>query len=326
MYAPYRNYDAALGAASAVPGSPTMVNVPLADVREQLSRLGLDPAAVATSLNAAFKMSGLQELSPTFSVGDASVQMPAVVWARLMGTVSPILPATMVDAPWTVQYRWPLILGLGAIGLLAAYKLLWKPSRQVRMARNKRSVRRNKGQELILDGYVFEYEGAGSGSLDELAAAIRAPDDDWEIVMVSHLKAHATGSKRKIDDSSVTIFQGSDGRLYAAQPSALRTVTANSHRKQRMSIPRVGTRVIFEPYPPSLAMYSHPPRTGEEGTVSTVSFGSSNRHYLPGPGGGLLYVDWDESAFQGVSLLDIQVLHRGKQKNWGGRFKKGGGR
>lgn len=70
--------------------------------------------------------------------------------------------------------------------------------------------------------------------------------------------------------------------------------------------PREGTRVVFDPNPASMALYSSHPRIGEGGTVKPVAMGGGRRAVsMRGPGGGLVYVDWDESRFQGVSLHDL---------------------
>lgn len=71
---------------------------------------------------------------------------------------------------------------------------------------------------------------------------------------------------------------------------------------------REGTRVRFVPSSASLALYGQHPQVGEDGTVRPVSLGSRRATSLRGPGGGLLYVDWDRSAFQGVSPLDLVVV------------------
>lgn len=43
------------------------------------------------------------------------------------------------------------------------------------------------------------------------------------------------------------------------------------------------------------------PRAGERGTVTTMYIpGAGSRSYLPGPGGGLVYVDWDRTGVMGV--------------------------
>ena len=78
--------------------------------------------------------------------------------------------------------------------------------------------------------------------------------------------------------------------------------------------PRVGTRVAYRPNPVSHALYRKPPRFGEEGTVTTVPFGGGrNLHYLPGPGGGLLYVNWDKSGTMGIAPQDVERVSKRKR-------------
>jgi hypothetical protein len=72
----------------------------------------------------------------------------------------------------------------------------------------------------------------------------------------------------------------------------------------------VGTRVRFVPNPASLALYSHPPERGEEGKVTTVNLGARNSSFMKGPGGGLLYVEWERTGVQGVAPQDVEVLRR----------------
>jgi hypothetical protein len=74
---------------------------------------------------------------------------------------------------------------------------------------------------------------------------------------------------------------------------------------------RQGTRVRFNANPGSLVLYSHHPEIGEEGTVGTMP-GFGKRTYLPGPGGGLLYVDWDQSGMIGVSPNDVERVKKGR--------------
>jgi len=70
--------------------------------------------------------------------------------------------------------------------------------------------------------------------------------------------------------------------------------------------PREGTRVRFDPNPVSRMMYSYrTPEPGEEGTVTTVAGPRGPMSSMRGPGGGLVYVEWDDTGFVGVSLLDI---------------------
>lgn len=70
---------------------------------------------------------------------------------------------------------------------------------------------------------------------------------------------------------------------------------------------RKGTRVRFSASKGSLVLYSHHPDIGEEGSVTTMP-GFGQRTYLPGPGGGLLYVKWDRSGTIGVSPNDVEKV------------------
>ena len=79
--------------------------------------------------------------------------------------------------------------------------------------------------------------------------------------------------------------------------------------------PRPGARVKFSPNPVSMMLYSSPPKRGEEGTVTTVSLGAKRAHYMPGPGGGLLYVDWDKSGQQGVAPQDVTKIGKAKRED-----------
>jgi len=70
--------------------------------------------------------------------------------------------------------------------------------------------------------------------------------------------------------------------------------------------PRVGTRVVYQPNPISHTLYTKPPRIGERGTVTTVALPGGRGRYIPGPGGGLLYVKWDRHGTMGVSPRDVK--------------------
>jgi hypothetical protein len=72
------------------------------------------------------------------------------------------------------------------------------------------------------------------------------------------------------------------------------------------SIPQPGSRVKFDPNPASLLLYSGKvPRKGEEGTVVKIPLGGGSSHYMKGPGGGLVYVNWDTLGTMGVAPQDI---------------------
>jgi len=75
---------------------------------------------------------------------------------------------------------------------------------------------------------------------------------------------------------------------------------------------REGTRVKFAPSPASRSLYSRPPRVGEEGTVKPVAGPRGPMRSLRGPGGGLLYVAWDDGDFQGVAPQDLTVLSKSR--------------
>lgn len=75
----------------------------------------------------------------------------------------------------------------------------------------------------------------------------------------------------------------------------------------------VGKRVRFKPNAVSLAMYSAAPAPGTMGKVVAVSLGSKKATYLPGPGGGLVYVDWDTIGVMGVSPIDLEPVKIGKR-------------
>jgi hypothetical protein len=85
---------------------------------------------------------------------------------------------------------------------------------------------------------------------------------------------------------------------------------------------RAGTRVSFRPTAPSRALYSYPvPPVGACGTVTPVSFGGFSRTWLRGPGGGLVYVQWDSGPFCGVSRRDVERVS--PERDPSQRSKKG---
>jgi len=77
--------------------------------------------------------------------------------------------------------------------------------------------------------------------------------------------------------------------------------------------PREGLRVQFNPNPASYMLYSQGyglPKRGGRGTVTSLSLGSRRTTCLKGPGGGLVYVDWDDVGTMGVSSFDIDRVKR----------------
>ena len=80
-------------------------------------------------------------------------------------------------------------------------------------------------------------------------------------------------------------------------------------KTDKRTIPRPGVKVRFEPTAASLALYSKHPPVGDVGRVVQIPVGRRKAHYLPGPGGGLLYVRWEKlGGALGVSLLDVERL------------------
>jgi hypothetical protein len=70
-----------------------------------------------------------------------------------------------------------------------------------------------------------------------------------------------------------------------------------------------GLRVVFSPNPGSRVPYSHPvPEPGTRGTVTAVRAAGGLRTYLVGPGGGLVYVEWDADGLVCcVSMRDLTL-------------------
>jgi len=76
---------------------------------------------------------------------------------------------------------------------------------------------------------------------------------------------------------------------------------------------KAGTRVVVKANPASRMLYSGGlPEDGSAGTVTPVSLGSTKRTYMPGPGGGLVYVKFDSGTFMGVSPNDLDKEPKGK--------------
>ena len=71
----------------------------------------------------------------------------------------------------------------------------------------------------------------------------------------------------------------------------------------------LGLRVVFSPNPVSRLLYSYRvPEPGTPGTVTAVRLAGGLRTYLGGPGGGLVYVEWDADGLVcGVSMRDLKL-------------------
>jgi hypothetical protein len=84
-----------------------------------------------------------------------------------------------------------------------------------------------------------------------------------------------------------------------------------------MRCPKEGKRVRFVATPAAMGLYHSsssyappPPKAGEEGTITSLPTGRGRSTCMPGPGGGLVYVDWDHAHTQGVfkhHLVDLKT-------------------
>jgi hypothetical protein len=70
-----------------------------------------------------------------------------------------------------------------------------------------------------------------------------------------------------------------------------------------------GLRVVFSPTPAALSRYGYRvPATGTCGTITAARVGAGLRTYLDGPGGGLVFVEWDEDGLVcRVSMCDLTL-------------------
>ena len=69
-----------------------------------------------------------------------------------------------------------------------------------------------------------------------------------------------------------------------------------------------GLRVVFSPDPASRDAYSYRvPEPGTRGTITSVRLGGGLRTYVDGPGGGLVYVEWDGGLVCGISMRDLKL-------------------
>ena len=70
-----------------------------------------------------------------------------------------------------------------------------------------------------------------------------------------------------------------------------------------------GLRVVFSPNPVSRVLYSYRiPDPGAHGTVTEARTAGGSRTYVAGPGGGLVYVEWEPDGLVcGVSLRDLKL-------------------
>ena len=70
-----------------------------------------------------------------------------------------------------------------------------------------------------------------------------------------------------------------------------------------------GLRVVFSPNPVSRVLYSYRvPEPGARGTITAARTAGGVRTFVDGPGGGLVYVEWDgDGLVCGVSMRDLKL-------------------
>lgn len=79
--------------------------------------------------------------------------------------------------------------------------------------------------------------------------------------------------------------------------------------------PRVGTVVRFCPTPASYALYTDRPRNNDLGIVTTVAGPRGPMSHMPGPGGGLIYVNW-ASRYENPLGVSLHDLCKAKMPEW----------
>ena len=81
----------------------------------------------------------------------------------------------------------------------------------------------------------------------------------------------------------------------------------------RKRCPRAGVRVCFSANPAARAVYGKDaPRDGECGVIRAIPVGFAKQTCMPGPGGGMVYVDWDKARFMGVFRQHLDVERTGR--------------
>jgi hypothetical protein len=77
--------------------------------------------------------------------------------------------------------------------------------------------------------------------------------------------------------------------------------------------PKPGTRVKFSGTPAAVAFYmsgtfAASPKIDEGGTVTEFPTPRGKASCMPGPGGGMVYVDWDKSGSFGVFRNHLEFV------------------
>lgn len=94
-----------------------------------------------------------------------------------------------------------------------------------------------------------------------------------------------------------------------AHPSCGRAVRTSefckAHRRLKSRAYPEGTRVVFVPHPVSAALYSVRPSYGSRGRVVSIPLPGGRKTFFPGPGGGLLYVEWEGFLMNGGRVCGV---------------------
>jgi hypothetical protein len=142
-------------------------------------------------------------------------------------------------------------------------------------------------------------ERAAQGHANDWLRYSRSPQYQRDLEEGKHERAESDRKARHLPSCSLT-------RCAPGCSRNLGNLGSLPNIKGRKCPVREGTRVVFNPNPVSLMLYSHgTPRRGEQGTVTTVPLPGGRKPCLPGPGGGLIYVDWDEFGTAGIAPGDI---------------------
>lgn len=151
----------------------------------------------------------------------------------------------------------------------------------------------------------------------------------WMEEAVTKQMNRATGDRldflmiqREILSRAESLQRGNKYKIKAGVPETWTALEAQLKTAKVSPRSRAGTRVVMKANPASRALYTNPPADGMEGTVTPVSIGRGKVTFMGGPGGGLLYVKWDDGESMGVSPNDLDLAPKGKtarnldQKQW----------
>lgn len=74
--------------------------------------------------------------------------------------------------------------------------------------------------------------------------------------------------------------------------------------------------MVFEPNPAARMFYTHPhdPKPGARGTITSLPTGRGRQTCMPGPRGGLVYVNWDDYGTAGVFANDLRKSRGSKSR------------